>query len=557
MKSLGLALATLTLMFANAAAAHAAENPATGALDCPTDAIVNASGLVVTPCYRYEFVAPLQGSYDKYYGAAGMHIKSGGSVKAKTTFGKALRGIFGISGKFEATVAVEIRRNDILIAQRPIFSVTVDDSDGTTVEMEAWRGSNVDASPWYLIGNDGNEFTVRLVAMAAQSSDSDAVGTIKKVVDIAGAFGGHGWLVTAVASEALMAEAARVEGTINAANKNNLKNKVNTILKFGPKGSITSVLYKVAIPNVDGTTAYAQVEVYLKTTESLVVSDLKTNTSGVPVYSDGSLPAGRWAETIKIRGEAQLLSKYLDDPGVARSLDDLKIEPFTQPSATIPRLTQINSACLALKRALVTGEYRLNKYDADLVLFNELENRQIFSAYNIGQLPCLNDRRMAWRTLKLSGSVTYPSTPEQRDNRLNVLAGRWENIDDNQRPSLIAENFLPTVQITAEPNFLPSHPSGIEPVDGLSTWSLSPGYLAERKKKCFGMFKRPPDEANWATGFARFENDTRLYLVKATFDDQEPIGLSGPRIRSISITPATDDDIKQYRNDTGRCLTPS
>lgn len=558
MKIFGVVLAAITLLAGGETFAYAADNPATGTFDCPTNSVANVAGLAVTPCYRYSFSAPLQGSFDKYYGAAGMHIRSGGSVKARNTFGKALRGIFEISGKFEATIAVEVRRNDILVSQRPIFSVTVDDSDGTNIEMESWRGSNLDASPWYLLGTDRNEFTVRLVAMAAQSSNSDAVGTVKKVVDIASTFGGHGWLVTAVASEAFMAEAARVEGAINSANKSNLKNRVNTVLKFGPAGSVTSVFYKIAIPSVDGATASAEVEVYLKTTESLVVADMKTDPSGVPTYSESSLPSGRWAEAIKLRGETKSLANFLDDPGVVRSLDDLKVEPYAQSSVTVPRLTQINNACLALKRALSSGEYRLNKYDADLVLYNELDTRQIFSTYNASLLQCLADRRTTWTKLKLARQAIYPSTADQRVKRLDVLAGRWGNADDSQRPGLIAENFLAPIQLTADPAFLPSRPATIEAgADGFATWPLSPGFLAERRKKCFGMFKKPPEDTNWATAFARFENDPRLYFVKATFDDQEPIGSLGPRIRAISIAPATDEDIKLYRNDTGSCLTPA
>ncbi|MES2035190.1 MAG: hypothetical protein V4466_13535, partial [Pseudomonadota bacterium] len=227
----------------------------------------------------------------------------------------------------------------------------------------------------------------------------------------------------------------------------------------------------------------------------------------------------------------------------------------------VARKDQVEAACAALSTAIETGAFRLNDHDRHLVLYDELRRAGVFKVYDAAELDCTSGMVPIWARYGITKvkpaqprTPLYPSTPDQRVARLTTLATHWAIADEATRRAILPSSFRNPVTLTARPDMIAGYPAPVRPdPEGAATWQIQPALLAGLSKSCFGNFKPPAADQATATAFARFVDDTRLYLVRIIVSDSQAFGPEGPMISAITLREATKQDIASF-DLNGNCI---
>jgi hypothetical protein len=535
------------------------------AQSCTNQSRSNIAGLAVQPCTTKDLSTRMQGDLSGYYGQVQLTATSGGDFAVDKSFGKFLREYFALKDDFDAVVAIELYKEGALIYQRPLFVASIDRGNGTKASINNVLAAATPVSPFFRLDQGQEELKAKLKVSVVNKRSGEVLSTIKQGVDAAAALGGHGWLVTAVAADALMKSAAKAEAALNSYYSYDYGIGTETDLGYAAN-NYKSVKYTVTIPPADKHSQPVIVEATLDLVATVsLITDLRfTGGDRIirPQTSRGTAPAGRWADRISLRGNpATTLGDQIDAGGVPRKLEDLKIVPGAKAEDVVARKTQIDASCQALSKAIDSGPFKLSDSDRDLILYDELRRAGIFKLYAPASLDCTADAVGRWAKYQ----ITVPALPDTKPPprtvpaadkiaRLTWIAKHLEVQDQGIRADLLRSDFTTTVRITAQPDFIPGWPAPTVPNEkGLATWDVSPERLAALKKACFGNFKSGADKESEATAFAQFEGDPKSYLVRPAFSTAQSWGPEGPQVESLSITEATPEERRAY-DSNGKCL---
>jgi hypothetical protein len=536
--------------------------PATGA-ESTAQACTNLGALrvasaanvpvVVVPCATKVLAQPVVGNVSGYYGQVLLSTTGEGSYRVSSDFGSSLRRYFGVADKFDAVVSIELWRRGALLYQRPLFTASVSDSDGTTITANTVNASETEISPYFLLDTNTGSLQAKISISIVNRRSGQVVETLKKGVDAAAALGGHGWLVTALNTDAFVIAASRAEATLHQYYSYNLGVGSETDLGFGEK-AYKSIRYSVTIPGQKAADPPAKVEatISLRTRTSLITEKMIINTT-LPDMNKGAETMDPWANRILL-GDTRTLGAYIEE-GTPRRLSDLNVVDQETPDTEVARKEQIEAACASLKRAISEAPVRLSDSDKLLVLYDELRRRKVFRIYRATDLSCTSGLIEEWKSLGIVapepiGRVSFPIPDQDRTARMKLLATYWGFTNSDDRAKALPSNFTATVRLTAPADFLPGLPSSA-PVDssGYSTWDIDPKHLAKLHRQCFGNIKPTSTGEPGATAFATFAgNDALIYLIKAYFVDNATWGNEGPRVKAISIAAATDQDKIVYNH---------
>jgi hypothetical protein len=532
------------------------------AAECPVSNRLQIGGMVVQPCFERTLNDPIVGNLTNYYGQVMLTTGAGGSYEIDKSVGRYLRSVFGIREDFTSVVALEVRKGDVLVYQKPLYTVNVTRGDASRVTVTANLGADAAISPIFLLDQGGDAITASLRVSSVSKRGSAVLNTVKEGVDTAAALGGHGWLVTGFGSEAFLTTAAKFETALNQFYSDDLESNINTTLSYGAPTSYKAVTYEVTLPPAKKKAPPAKISatVHLRTIGSLVTDDRITVAGQqLPDTKGGVFPSTRWAERISIGGNGSIkLGSQLDAGGVPRKLADLQVPPGARPEDTTSRKALIEAACESLRAAVEGGPFRLNDHDRQLVMFDELRRAGVFRIYSPTEIGCVSNLLPEWGryAIKLPQPPPpplYTSKPGDRVSRLEVLAVQWDIADLATRKANLPLSFNSPVALTARPDMISNYPAPVAPApSGLATWQVQPALLAELRKSCFGNFKPPSDGSKSATAFARFEGDSRGYLLEFTFDETRPFGQGGPTINGLSIREATPED-RATHDHNGKC----
>ncbi|MES2035191.1 MAG: hypothetical protein V4466_13540, partial [Pseudomonadota bacterium] len=316
------------ILSAIAAGAALAAGAATAADTCPTNQRLGIGGIAIQPCFSQALDDPIVGGLDQYYGQVAMNVSSGGTYDVDKGVGRYLRSMFGIRDDFTAAVTLELRKGGALIYQKPLFTVAVTSGDKSKISVSSTSGQDIDISPIFLLegGVDAVQATIKVTAVSKRGSA--VMDTVKGGVDAAAALGGHGWLVTAFATEAFMTFAAKAEAALNSYYSDELDGTLETELKYGSGLAYKAVAYQITLPaakrNDPPISVMARVQ--LKTRRSLVTDAVFTGADGIvrPNTLGAAEPSSRWANEIIIKQSPDTrLGTQIDSGGVPRKLADL------------------------------------------------------------------------------------------------------------------------------------------------------------------------------------------------------------------------------------------
>ena len=510
----------------------------------------------MVPCTSKELPQKLVGDASAYYGQAVLTTAGTGTYKAHSGFGKWLRDYFGIAGKFNAVVSVELWKGGALLYQRPLFTASVDTSNGTTISANNVLASETEVSPYFLLDTNTGALQAKINISVVNKQSGALVETLKKGIDTGVALGGHGWLVTAISNDLFYGEAARAESTFHKYYSYSIAIGSETDLGFGDN-AYKSIKYTVSLPGPKKKDPPATVEatIALRTTTSLVVLKARIAGTTLPDTNKGAETVESWASRIGL-GKDRTLASYLKE-GTPRTLEDLAVREGETPATEIKRLQQIESACESLKKAIAEAPVRLSDSDKLLILFDELRRAKVFRVYKASELACTSGFVADWEEYGIKpplppAKATLAVPDDAKNHRLELLATYWKLPDGPARATTLPKNFAARVALTARPDFLPGFPSSA-PVDasGYATWDIDPRHLALLEAACLGNWKPTPPGEPWATSFATFKgSESVLYLLKVYFVDDAPWGGEGPAIKAISIMPATDQDKVAFKQTT-------
>lgn len=572
------AIATASLALAAPKGALGAEPPTQqctklGALTVAAGANIPVE---VVPCVTKTLAQPVVGNFSNYYGQVLLSTTGSGSYKVKNDFGQSIRKYFGIADKFDAVVSIELWKRGTLLYQRPLFTASVDDANGTTVSVNNVNASETEISPYFLLDTNTGSLQAKITVSVLNRRSGQVLETLKQGVDAAAALGGHGWLVTAFNTDQFVTAAAKAESTFYKSYSYSLSVGSETDIGFGDK-AYKSIRYSVTIPSKDSDKPAAKVEatISLRTRLSLLTERTIANTL-LPDMNKGAESPDSWANRIQLGGE-QRLDKYIEE-GTPRKLADLDVVDDETPDTEVLRRSQIDAACTSLKKAISESPVKLSDSDKLLVLFDELRRRKVFTVYRAADLSCTSGLVEDWKALKLvvpepAGNVALPVPEQARKARMRLLGKSWRLNNADERSESIPDNFTGfpdstsnssnalefkgIVRLTAPADFLPGMPSPAS-VDsrGYSTWDIDPKHLARLHNACFGNVKSMITGEPGATAFATFVGgEPVLYLIKAYFADDVSWGKEGPRIKSVSISEASDQDKIEYNHpEPGGCL---
>lgn len=532
---------------------------------CTAQGAITAGAITVEPCTATSMNDPIVGNLSGYYGQVAMNVGSNGQYRASKDFGRYLRELFGVRDEFDAVVAIELYKDDVLIYQRPLFTASVDKGNGSKIEITTAMAADTDISPIFLLERGKESVKAKIKISTVNKRSGAPLSVVKEGIDAAKSLGGHGWLVTAFTSEAFMKFAARGEAALNQFYSYDHSINTEADLKYGGTASYKSVTYRITLPAPDKKTAAPVINatVFLKAMPSLVTTELTKDPAGVtrPDTHGGTAPNGRWAARILIRDNPELrLGAHIDGGGVPRKLAELRVPEGAKADDVVARRQQIDASCQALRDAVDSGPFRLSDVDRDLVLFDELRLAGVFKVYDASTLTCTQDVVARWKALGITPETprteTFKITHENKVERLNLLAQHWDFADEATRRQVLPLNFENPVRLTARPDLIEGYPAPTAADgDGLATWDIQPQHLAKLRKSCLGNFKPAPADTVWSTAFAKFEGDPRLYLVRATFLDSRPFGKQGPTISALEVREASKADRDRF-DLTGSCLAP-
>lgn len=539
--------------------ASQSDNRARAATNCRIENAITLPKTTVRTCTSDSMESELGRDDSTYYGVLSMDVSGGGTIKVNKDFGKRLRTILGIKDAFDASIVVTVMLQDIVVYERPMLVVKVDEKDGSQVSVNTTLANGVDITPFFPLQDQGPlQVQLRVVRIARR--EGKPVENFSKGIDLVGALGGGGWLLSAASNQAFLSAAAKAAGMANELYTSLDDTKATTLLNHRADGH-KRVHYGISIEAGNGQPFIFVVEVYLRTTPSLITTKMRPPPDDYIPDVNIAGTTRDWASKILLqhKPEALYLSEYLEASGVPASLDALKVAPGL--SAPVPKIDLVNSACEALRDALSGAPLRLSDSDRDLVLFSELKKRGVFDVYEPIQLRCLEDTRDAWASLY---KLPMPSTQSIRDiseveknRRLDRLAAHWSIEDQVNRSDLLSkEDFTEQVSLTAVPNMLPGYPASVPAnvATGMATWEIDPSLLGLLRKTCFGNQKANATTDRWQTAFAEFAGSSNSYLVTMHFKADESWGQSGPRIRALTMKPATSADVQNFDRN-GKCLS--
>lgn len=536
---------------------------------CPTKASTVINNMTVNRCYDKSSTANEIGDFTFFYGSVEMDLTGNTSFAGNKGIGKALRSFFKIKGDFTTIVSAELYKStygeDVLVYQKPLFSIKVTDRDKTQLEATLTDGADIQISPIFALERNKNQLKLRVKYSLVRDQSGGVTQTIKEGVDIASKFGGHGWLVTAVTEPTFVAFAGKAEAAIYSLFQEQADVNLDTFLRFDNGFGYKAAHFDFAIPTKSNGTSTVGLIVRLKPSQSFIGKTRSAPDAAGQTWPQAPMGGGRWADAIVLRDAtagvpAQRLGNYIDAAGVLQKL--LPIQPaVVGGGAPLAAIDQIRAACAALENALTGDQYRLSDADVDFVLYDELKRAGVFDRYATDDLPCVNTRQVLWARYGLIKpkiiTITAPKEVvlAERNARMEKVATSWSFAEEADRARELGEDFTATVQLHAPQGFL----SSFVPLngEGLQVFPTSPGGLATKKKVCFGNFKPPADIKGASTAFAKFDGDDVVYLVRAWFDTSATWeASSGPRIKELKVTVATvEDKVKTGFDLNGKCLS--
>ena len=546
--------------------ASATEACATGSAAQPA---VKLGPLQVERCYApYDATeqAALK-SMDNYYGQVLMTVSGGASMELDKSFGRVLAAFFGVKSGFTAVVTVSvyvrIAGEDVLVYEKPVYSISRENDGKTSLSTTIVGGTAISASPLFALDGSNGEVHTQLKVALVNSRKLDALPVIKEGVNLAAMMGGPASLVTKVGEPAFLAIASRVQATYQAVLSDEETSNFDTVLKFDRINGLKSVEYKVNFPVPHGQSSTVNVNLSLTTRESLIspASAFRTDAAGAKWPDQANLGIGRWADRITLSTRTgpgvtiTTLSSALDQQGVPQKLEELSVADGA--SDQVSRRDAVNKSCRALLSALQKGPYRLNETDAQLILFNELDQGRVFERYPPSSLPCTAPIVSIWKArynIEVAAPTVRVISWKAKQARLERVARSWDMPTPALRTISLSEDFAPhDVHMLAPLGFIPGVVVSENP-PGFQRFDVATSYLAVRKKACFGNFKPTADTDPTATAFVRFEDDPVLYLATIRFDNRsEFVADPGPRIDGLDLRSARATD-KTALNQSGSCF---
>lgn len=520
---------------------------------------IDLPNLRANSCTSADMTAPLVGDDSGYYGVLAIDVTGDGSITGQRNFGKALQNLLGVKKKFSGSISISVSDQGIVIYERPLLLVTVEENGGSSIQFNSTVVQRSDITPIFPLKGH-RPLTVQLKISQVRNQDSNTVQALSRGISLLNEMGGQsGWLLTAASNQTYLAAAAKAEVAINRLYSNQVN--ISSSAELGhADGAIKRIQYKILLLNNNETKIRTTVDVYLRTMPSLITNQMLPapfehipNVNGLT--SD-------WASQIYLtRNPDQTLASYLKEKGVPAKLTGLDVS--REMSGPVPRIDVVNDACKALRAALEDAPLRLSDADRDLILFSELRKRGVLGVFSANELNCLDGVREYWIS-RYGLIVPRPPTEvierdiqeREKTERLKRLASHWAIEQKEDREELLAsEDFTNPVRLMAMPDLLPgmSAPTAPNPETGLASWEIDPKHLALLKKSCFGNQKSNSPTDRWQTAFAQFEGSSITYLLTLHFKADESWGKSGPRIRALTIKRATDQDKRDFNNN-GNCL---
>jgi hypothetical protein len=534
---------------------------------CDTINVSQPNGNVQPLAQLYCYPGPVTGYHqgdpiENYYGAVVVTmIDSRTTIAAKKTgIAQFFIQIFNkksFSAQVSVTPEIVTANADIIMPERPLFIIKQADNS-TTSEADSRPLNATQVTPYFALSSVASSVTMKFKVTVSNQSDIDISSVFSSASAAGSSLGGTGWVLSTAGQAAISKAAAGVQTALSHFNSSATTYSVSAPLDFnGGATAMSQATFRLTVMNGKVVAGNYDVTVALKARPSLITAVTRTNADGwfVPALNDPALAPqpGTWGDNIFIAPGSQLTAALRTD-GVPQ-----KLTAFQAPvgAAAAPLSTSVDAACVDLTNALRGGKYYwLDKTDADLILYDQLNANQVFRKVDHANDPlddhsskCIAQMEVIWTRAYglavpayVAPGAPIPASADDMKKRLSKLSGGWKLPDAAAREVALEDNLTNPVKVLAVRGHFPEVDSIVDATGAEDAVAINPMKLSPQRLMCLGTYQKI--DGNTMSALALFNGDNSSYIVIFKFDNSTAWSArEGPPVNSINVNIASATDL--------------
>lgn len=390
----------------------------------------------------------------------------------------------------------------------------------------------------------------RLKVSFSQENPASLISALTPIVETAAAFGGHGWVVSAVRNEELMGHMNRIEGALRSVNNVNADSESWIDLDY--HGGANQLVYDFRLDprrgrrNREATPhSFGRLTLSLERLPSLFTSDVlpgeRPGRARPDYRTDGRIDpqaTGRiWTDGLVAPNTTP--ERYIAQDAGLRTMLELFQNPET-PVATF------DSVCRSVREAV--GQFNISMHDREAIFWAAFVRGGSAMRYEHQQSDCIARVRDLWASYNFAlPRATEPPppipSPSERDEWLAGTAiPAFLHIDPEERARMLRPLFRNQVLVNFAPNTL--FPPGEEPEPNAQVdRSILVSILKPINSAGCRFVRLDPDAPRALPRFSMLARlpDRRLAVITIDYGGRAR-GASRVEITGIGVSEPTDED---------------